>query len=262
MQRLPTVPRWPYPKKGNAPLPGRKSSRRTPKGLTEMSATAVGMPDRRAGRFYDSTIGKKAVMAVSGVALFGFAIAHMMGNLQVFEGPEKYNAYARFLRTMPAALWGARITLLIMAALHIWSSVQLALIKRRARPVAYRKREAIVSTYASRTMYWSGPLFLIFVIYHLLHLTFGTVHPSFQEGDVYANLVSGFQVTPVALFYIVGVLLLCTHLYHGAWSMFQSLGVHHPRYTPILKRFAAAISILLAIGYISIPVAVMTGVLG
>ena len=148
----------------------------------------------------------------------------------------KINDYAGFLRSMPAVLWAVRITLLVMVVLHIWSSVQLAVRKLKRRPAGYVKKKATQSTYASRTMYWSGPIILAFVIYHLLDFTFGTVNPHFQEGDVYANVVSSFQVIPVSAFYIVAMMLLCLHLYHGLWSMFQSLGFNHPRYTPMLKR--------------------------
>jgi succinate dehydrogenase / fumarate reductase cytochrome b subunit len=160
---------------------------------------------------------------------------------------------------MPALLWGVRITLIVMVLLHIWSSIQLALLKFDARPTGYVKKKATQSSYASRTMYWSGPIILAFVIYHLLDFTFGTVNPHFQEGDVYANVIASFQLVPVSAFYIVAMLLLCLHLYHGLWSMFQSLGFSHPRYTPVLKRSAAVVAILIAAGNISIPVSVLAG---
>ena len=198
-------------------------------------------------------------MAVSGLILFLFVLGHLVGNLQIYEGPEKLNSYAHFLRSMPALLWGVRITLIVMVLLHIWSSIQLALLKFDARPTGYVKKKATQSSYASRTMYWSGPIILAFVIYHLLDFTFGTVNPHFQEGDVYANVIASFQFLPVSAFYIVAMLLLCMHLYHGLWSMFQSLGFSHPRYTPVLKRSAAVVAILIAAGNISIPVSVLAG---
>ena len=198
-------------------------------------------------------------MAVSGMILFLFVLGHLVGNLQIYEGPEKLNNYAHFLRSMPALLWGVRITLIVMVLLHIWSSIQLALLKFDARPTGYIKKKATQSSYASRTMYWSGPIILAFVIYHLLDFTFGTVNPHFQEGDVYANVIASFQLVPVSAFYIVAMLLLCMHLYHGLWSMFQSLGFSHPRYTPVLKRSAAVMAILIAAGNISIPVSVLAG---
>jgi succinate dehydrogenase / fumarate reductase cytochrome b subunit len=222
-----------------------------------MSAAAI--PDRSTDRFYSSTTGKKAVMAVSGCILFLFVVGHLIGNLQIYEGPEKLNQYAQLLRSMPALLWLVRITLLVMVVLHIWSSVQLGLRNLDARPSGYVKKKAAGSSYASRTMYWSGPIVLAFVIYHLLDFTFGVVNPNYQEGNVYSNVVASFQVIPVAAFYIFAMLLLCMHLFHGVWSMFQSLCFYHPRYTPWLRRGAATIAVLIAAGNISIPIAVMAG---
>ena len=209
--------------------------------------------------FYTSTTGKKAAMAVSGCILFLFVVGHLIGNLQIYEGPEKLNRYAVLLRSMPALLWGVRTVLLAMVLLHIWSSVQLAGRNIAARPVGYRVKKATGSSYASRTMYWSGPIILAFVIYHLLDFTFGQVNPHFQPGNVYGNVVASFQLIPVAVFYIIAMLLLCLHLYHGLWSMFQSLGIAHPRYTPMLRNGAAVVAILIAAGNISIPVAVLSG---
>ena len=224
-----------------------------------MSAASVGLSDRRDERFYTSTTGKKAVMAVSGCVLFLFVIGHLIGNLQIYEAPEKIDNYSRFLHSMPGVLWGARIALLVMVVLHVWSSVQLAVRNYEARPTAYVKKKAAGSSYASRTMYWSGPIILAFVIYHLLDFTFGNVNPNFQEGHVHDNVVASFHLIPVSAFYIFAMLLLCMHLYHGLWSMFQSLGIHHPRHSPILRRCAAAVAILIAAGNISIPVSVMAG---
>jgi succinate dehydrogenase / fumarate reductase, cytochrome b subunit len=209
--------------------------------------------------FYTSTTGKKAAMAVSGCILFLFVVGHLIGNLQIYEGPEKLNRYAVLLRSMPALLWGVRTVVLAMVLLHIWSSVQLAGRNIAARPVGYRIKKATGSSYASRTMYWSGPIILAFVIYHLLDFTFGQVNPHFQPGNVYGNVVASFQLIPVAVFYIIAMLLLCLHLYHGLWSMFQSVGIAHPRYTPMLRRGAAVVALLIAIGNISIPVAVLSG---
>lgn len=221
-----------------------------------MSAVAVA---RGNGRFFDSTVGKKAVMAVSGCILFLFVVAHLIGNLQIYEGPEKLNNYSRVLHSMPALLWTARVTLLAMVALHIWSSAQLAMRKSQARPISYVKKKAAGSTYASRTMYWSGPIILAFVIYHLLDFTFGTVNPSYREGNVYGNVLASFQVPVISAFYVLAMVLLCLHLYHGLWSMFQSLGLPSTRQLPALKRAAAVVAILIAAGNISIPVSVITG---
>lgn len=224
-----------------------------------MSASAVGLADERTARFYGSTVGKKAVMAVSGIALFLFVIAHLVGNLQFFEGPEKMAAYGRFLRVEPALLWTARIGLLVMVALHIWSSVLLALRKNEARPQGYVKKKAVSSTYASRTMYWSGPIVAAFIVYHLLDLTLGVVNPGYQEGAIYENMVRSFRNPAVSIFYVVAMGMLCMHLFHGAWSMFQTLGFSSPRYTPLLKSLAAVVSILIFLGFVSIPLSVLTG---
>jgi succinate dehydrogenase / fumarate reductase cytochrome b subunit len=224
-----------------------------------MSTTAVGAAGRANLRFYETSAGKKAVMAVSGVILFGFVVAHLVGNLQIYEGPEALNQYAKFLKSMPALLWGARVTLLVMVLLHIWSSIVLALGKSAARPVGYVKKRSIGSTYASRTMYWSGPIIACFVIYHLLQFTFGEGGTPYEEGDVYANVVAGFQVIPVSAFYILSMLLLGLHLSHGLWSMFQTLGFHHPKYTPLIRKAAAGLSALIVLGNISIPISVLAG---
>ena len=190
------------------------------------------MPQAATTTFWRSSIGRKVVMAVTGAILFGFVLGHLAGNLTVYLGPEALNGYAVFLRQFlhGAGLWIARAVLLLSVILHIWSATSLTLSSRAARPVGYRERQWTESTYASRTMRWSGVIILLFVIYHLLHFTFGTVHPSFVEGDVYHNFVTGFQSVPVSIAYIVAMIFLGLHLRHGVWSMFQTLGVSHPRY--------------------------------
>jgi len=227
-----------------------------------MSVTTATLP---AGglRFWQTTVGKKVIMAVTGVILFGFVVGHLLGNLQIFLPPEKINNYAATLRAHPALLWIARITLLVAVVFHTWSSFQLWLLQREARPVSYVKKVNLHSTYASRTMAWSGPIILAFVVFHLLHLTFGTVHPGgrFETHNVYNNVVTGFQVWPVSLFYIIAMIMLCYHLYHGLWSMFQTLGISHPVYTPILRVLAKIVAILIAAGNISIPVAILAGII-
>lgn len=213
--------------------------------------------------FAASTIGQKVVMAVTGIVLFGFVVGHMIGNLQAYMGPEALNAYAVWLRELMhgAALWIVRAVLLLSVILHIWSATALTIDNRRARPIGYRKREYERSTYASRTMVWSGPILALFVIYHLLHFTFGTVHPSFVEGDVYHNFVAGFQSVPVSIFYIVAMLALGYHLYHGIWSMLQTLGLSHPRYNFLRHGFAGLMTAIVVVGNISFPLAVLTGVI-
>jgi succinate dehydrogenase / fumarate reductase, cytochrome b subunit len=225
-----------------------------------MGTVAVALRENRAARFWDSANGKKAVMAVTGAMMFGFVLLHMAGNLQIFEGPDQFNKYAQLLRTLPEALWAARLVLLAAVAAHTVAAVQLALRNRRARPVSYSKKEAIASTYASRTMYWSGPIVLAFIIYHLLHFTFGiTGVPEFIEGDVYHNVVNGFQNPIIAAWYVLAMLLLCLHLQHGISSMFQTLGISHPRYTPWLEKAAALLAVVIFVGFVSVPLSVVLG---
>jgi len=212
--------------------------------------------------FFGSSIGRKVVMAVTGVILFGFVLAHMLGNLQVYLGPEAMNHYALYLRQVlhGAGLWVARGVLLAAVVLHIWAATSLTLSSRAARAVGYRQRQWREATYASRTMRWSGVIILVFVIYHLLHFTIGTVHPSFVEGDVYHNFVAGFRSVPVSFFYILAMVLLGLHLRHGVWSMFQTLGVSHPRYMQAARVGAWVFALLIVIGNISFPLAVLAGI--
>lgn len=233
-----------------------------------MSATATVSPVRRAIRFYEATNGKKVVMAATGVLLFGYVVAHLAGNLQVFAGggPDApINRYAHLLHAAGGLLWGARIVLLAAVGLHITAAVQLWLLNRAARPVAYYRKDDVPAAYAARTMKWSGVIIGAFVVFHVLHLTTGHVVPlaTLPEGglDVYANVVAGFQIWYISAAYIVAVALLGLHLYHGVYSMFQSMGLNHPRYTPAIKRTAEALAIAITAGYISIPVAVLAGIL-
>ena len=226
-----------------------------------MATSVIGVRQERPARFLASTNGKKIVMAVTGVILFGFVIGHMLGNLQFFEAPEKIDAYGRFLKSVPELLWGVRIVLLLSVLLHIWASIGLALKNNSARPKGYARKTNTVSTYASRTMYWSGPIVGAFIVYHILHLTLGVAQPSvYVEGAVYDNVIYGFQNYAISGFYILSMALLCMHIYHGAWSMFQSVGISHPRYTPLLRKFAALMAVVIFIGNVSIPVSVMLGI--
>ena len=215
--------------------------------------------------FYDSVIGKKLVMAVTGFILFGYVLVHMLANLQVFlpvrpDGTPPLDYYAHQLRAFPPLLWGARLVLLASVVLHILAAWQLTwLNKFQARASRYVRYTPSASDYASRTMVWSGPIIFFYVIYHLLDLTFGTVNPHFVEGSVYNNVVASFQNPVVSVFYIVANILLAIHLYHGVWSMFQTLGVSHPRYTPILKKASVLFAILIGAGFCSVPLAVMIG---
>jgi succinate dehydrogenase / fumarate reductase cytochrome b subunit len=223
-------------------------------------SSAAAASSNRAFRFLDATIAKKAIMALTGAAMFGFVAGHLLGNLQVFLGPERLNAYAAFLKSNMEVLWGARIGLIVCLVAHVVVTLQLMKAKSDARPVAYRKKDNSHSSIASRTMYKTGPVVLAFVIYHLLHMTLGAVHPRFSEHDVYSNVVYGFRQWPVSLAYIISVGLLCLHLSHGISSLFQTLGFNHPIHTPRIKRAARVIALLFFLGYASIPFAVMTGI--
>lgn len=215
----------------------------------------------RAQSFLASSIGKKVVMAVTGFLLFGFVVAHMLGNLQVYLGPAAINEYGEALREMlhGAGLWVARGGLLVAALLHVWAAWSLTRMNRKARPRGYRQKEHRESTYASRTMRWSGVIVLLFVVYHLLHFTWGNVHPDFIPGDVYHNFVVGFRQVVPSVFYIVAMLCLGLHLYHGLWSFLQTLGLSHPRYNNLRHAFATLVTVAVVVGNISFPVAVLAG---
>jgi succinate dehydrogenase / fumarate reductase cytochrome b subunit len=209
-------------------------------------------------------VGKKAVMAVTGLMGFAFVVAHLVGNLQFYLGPEALNDYSSTLRSHAAVLLAARFTLLVAVILHFIAAFQLWRLNRAARPLRYLVYAPQKSTYASRTMMLSGPILFLFILYHLLHLTFGRIHPSFrhmQNGvpDTYHNLVIGFSNPFASGAYILAMLFLGFHLRHGIWSLFQSLGWNHPRYMPLLRRFALIGATLIVLGNISIPIAVMLG---
>ena len=220
------------------------------------------------GSFWATAIGKKAVMAVTGVFLFGWIFLHMVGNLKLYLGAEHLNEYAKFLITMgapalpnKALLWVVRVLLIVAVWLHIQAATQLTLMNRAARPIGYRSREFVVGTYAARTMRWGGVIILLFVIYHLLHFTTGAVHPDFIEHDVYHNVVSGFQPKYwwVDAFYIIANLALGLHLYHGLWSMFNSLGLNNPKFNNWKKVFAIAFALVITVGNLSFPISVLMG---
>jgi succinate dehydrogenase / fumarate reductase cytochrome b subunit len=214
--------------------------------------------------FVGSTIGRKVVMAVTGLVLFGFVFVHMLGNLQMFlPDHEAMNHYGRFLRELlhGGGIWVARAVLLVAVVLHIGAAWSLTRTSWKARPVPYKVVTPDASTYASRTMRWSGPIVLLFIVYHLLHFTVGTVHPHFVDGDVYRNVIVGFSVWPVSVFYIVAMLALGLHLRHGAWSMLQTLGASHPRWDGARNTAATVFTLIVVLGFISVPVAVLAGIL-
>jgi succinate dehydrogenase / fumarate reductase cytochrome b subunit len=212
-------------------------------------------------RAYSSTIGKKYTMAVTGIILFLFVVFHMLGNLQIFIGRDQLNAYARLLRVEPVLLWAVRLVLLGSVSVHIVAAVQLTLRNWAARPVGYAKQRYVATDYAARTMVWSGPIIAAFVVYHLLDLSFGTANPAFVPGDVYHNVVASFSVPYIAGFYIFAQLALAFHLYHGLFSLFQSVGASHPTYDRWRHPFAVAVAVVIALGNCSMPVAVLAGVI-
>ncbi len=209
---------------------------------------------------YGSTLGKKYLMASTGLLLFGFVLGHMAGNMQLYLGAEIYNAYAHKLQSLGVLLWLIRGVLLSIVAVHIFVAVQLWLRNRRSRPVKYRVFNPPAVDYAARTMVWSGPIIGLFIVYHLLHFTVGSAHHDFIRGDVYHNVVSSFQIWWVAGFYILANFLLAIHLYHGLWSLFQTLGWDHPRFGGVRRGVAVAFALLIGAGNISMPLAVLTGV--
>lgn len=208
-----------------------------------------------------STIGKKFIVALTGLILFGFVVGHLVGNLQVFLGAEKLNAYAHFLKSSAGILWGTRLTLLAAAFLHIYYTVQLTRLNRAARPIAYAQQEPIHASLPSRLMIWSGAFLGLYVIYHLLHFTTGSAHPQFNPTDVYSNMIIAFSSIPVSAVYILAMISLGFHLHHGVFSVFQTLGLNHPKYNRWRRCLAQAAGWLIPIGYISIPAAVLLGFL-
>lgn len=210
--------------------------------------------------FYESTLGKKMVMAATGIILFGFVVGHMLGNLQIYLGAERLNHYAELLQSNLPFLWTVRTVLLFCVSVHIVAAVQVWLRNRSARPVKYRVFNPPGRDYAARTMVWSGPILAAFILFHLLDLTVGSANPDFVRGEVYANVIATFSRPLVAGVYIVANLLLAFHLYHGLWSLFQTFGWDHPRFGPWRRRFAVLFSVLIGAGNISIPLAVLTGI--
>lgn len=211
---------------------------------------------------HQTTIGKKAIVAVTGLMMFMFLIGHLLGNLQVFLGPEALNGYAAQLRKLPELLWVARIGLVVAVVGHIWASMSLAMRNADARPVPYKHgRKSQVTSYAARTMVWSGPIVAVYIIYHLLHLT-GEFSLGLYEHDhqnVFNNVVYSFQQPLIAAVYIIANLMMATHLFHGAWSWLQSLGANHPRYNGMRKAFAVGLALFIGGGNVLIPGAILAG---
>jgi succinate dehydrogenase / fumarate reductase cytochrome b subunit len=222
----------------------------------------------RVSSLWGSFVGKKILMAGTGLVLFVFVVGHLLGNLKVFEGAARFNAYAAGLRTAGAPyfardelLWIVRVGLLGSVCVHTWAAVALTRASWRARPVAYRQLTPVATTYAARTMRVGGALLALYIVYHLLDLTFGRLNPAFVPGNVYHNVVASFRVWPVVAVYVAAMFVLGLHIYHGLWSALQTLGVNRPPTEGWRRSVAAVIAVAIAGGYISIPVAVLAGAL-
>lgn len=222
----------------------------------------------RFARLYQSSIGAKQVMAVTGLLLFVFVVGHLLGNLLVFAGRDAMNNYARKLRDLGALLWLVRLALLAVFLAHVGSALRLWRLNRAARPEPYAVTANLAATYAGRTIVMSGLLLLLYVVYHLLHFTLGATNPEYLRltdpkglPDVYRMVVLGFSNVAVSGVYIAAMLLLGLHLSHGVTSLFQTAGLNHPAYNPCFKRLGPLSGVIISAGYISIPLAVLAGLL-
>lgn len=211
-------------------------------------------------RFYGSTIGRKIVMAVTGIVLVGFITVHMSGNLLVHRGAEAMNHYAAFLKGNAPLLWGTRVIVFLATILHIHSALTLSRRAAAARPDRYARLTTQAATRSSRLMRAGGVLLAVFLIFHILHFTTGTVLASqFVDGEVYQNVVRSFSITWVAAFYLVSMVALAMHLHHGIWSLFQTLGANHPHLDGGRKKLAWLLSIAIPVGFASVPLAIIAG---
>src|SRR5215208_2348352 len=210
---------------------------------------------------WDSSVGKKVIMAVTGLIMLAYLITHVLANLLVFQGPSKINAYSAFLHGTGGALWAARLVLLAALVLHVVAAVQLSNRRFEARPIGYAGgRQPQVSTWASRSIRWGGALILAFLVYHILHFTIGTAHPSFVDGDPYHNVATGFHSLPVVVLYLIAMGMVGLHLYHGVWSSGRSLGMSPPSPNPLRRSVALVLALLVWLGFTVIPLAVYAGV--
>jgi succinate dehydrogenase / fumarate reductase cytochrome b subunit len=218
-------------------------------------------------RFWRSAVGKKWVMGVTGVVLLGYVLAHMVGTLKVFLGKDHINEYAEWLRKLgepllphTVLLWSMRVGLALAFVFHIVAAYQLTRINQKARPVKYQSgRDYVAANFASRTMRWTGIIIALFLVYHLMDQTWGPANPHFVRGDPYDNLFYSFERVPVAIVYIIANIALAFHIYHGAWSMFQSLGLNNPRWNIWRRYFAAGFAVIIGVGYVSMPLLIVTG---
>jgi len=218
--------------------------------------------------FYQSSIGKKWIVALTGIILVGFVVGHMLGNLQIFLGQEAINAYAEKLQSLGALLWVVRIVLLLTIIIHICTTVLLAIQNKAARPQKYAVKARVQSTVAARTMLLSGLTLIAFILFHLMHFTVQNVNPEWKtwvdsanRHDVYNMMIAGFESRPVSLFYIIAVFLLTLHMSHGIQSFLQTLGGRTRKLAEPISKASPVFAWAVFFGYISIPVAVLTGLL-
>ncbi len=222
-------------------------------------------PTSRAVRMvliWQNSVGKKFLMALTGIILSAYVVAHLLGNMQLYMGAEKIDAYAHFLHSNEGVLWTARIVLLAAVLTHAIAGIVLTVEKSAARPIPYAAKANIQSSLPSRTMIWSGVLILAFVVYHVLNLTVGLWVPGFQDVKPSVNVPATFHVPFAVAAYIVSMIGVGFHLWHGLYSLFQSLGFRHPRYALGLRTAAATVGTLIALGNISVPLAVLSGLVG
>ncbi|WP_245865234.1 succinate dehydrogenase cytochrome b subunit [Prauserella marina] len=242
---------------------------------TELAPSRPSRPPRKPrvprttlGRLWSSTVGKKAVLAVTGGAMLLFVVAHMLSNLKAFVSPESLDGYALWLRTLLSGalgheglLWIARTGLLVCVVLHGTAAVQLARRARGARGQRYRVRSKVQGSYAARTMRWGGVILVLFIAYHILDLTTGHLNPHGVSGEVYRNVVADFQLWPVTALYTLAVLALGLHIRHGVWSALHSLGAATASRQRAIRLSAIAVATAITVGYLSVPFAVQTGLL-
>ncbi len=239
-----------------------------------VTGTAVARAKKKRKPFlldlYSTALGKKYVMAITGIMLIGFVVAHMVGNLKMYLGPEDFNHYAEFLRELLVpilprtfALWIMRIGLIVAFALHIHAAYSLTILNRKARGTKYQsERDYVAANFASRTMRWTGIIVALFLLWHLADLTWGWVNPDFVRGDAYDNVVASFERVPVSILYIVANIALGIHLFHGTWSLFQSMGWNNPRFNRWRRELAAGVAAIIVVGNVSFPIAVLAGIVG
>jgi succinate dehydrogenase / fumarate reductase, cytochrome b subunit len=211
---------------------------------------------------WDSSVGKKVIMAVTGLIWVAYLMTHMLANLLVFQGPAKINAYSAFLHGTGGALWAARLVLIAALVLHVMAAAQLADRRHDARPVRYAAgRKPHTSTFAARTIRWGGAIILLFLVYHILHFTVGSAHPNFADLNPYHNVATGFRDPLVVALYLVAMAIVGLHLYHGVWSSGRSLGTSPPSPRPLRRSVALVLALAIWLGFSVIPIAVYAGVI-